>query len=235
MHFICKGLKSIDHKHVTSCPICKKQKTLTNQYGHLPPSTANFHPWECVHIDLFGPQSFTCNPGKTHQIHDVSIIDSGLHWIELHEYSSKTSEDVSLLFDHKWLCRYPRPRMVVFDNGTEFTSIFHELLDSYGIQSKATTIKNPQSNVIIECVHLTIGDSLHAMDLSSCPFDDTSIHGILQSIVWGLCTTYHMSLRNSPGQLAFGQDMVIPVTYLANWRHIIALEEASVLSQFDTL
>jgi len=45
------------------------------------------------------------------------------------------------------------------------------------------------------------------MNLSSRLIDDTSIHGILQSIAWALRITYHTSLRTSPGQLAFGQDM----------------------------
>jgi len=110
--------------------------------------------------------------------------------------------------------------MVVFDNSTEFTSEFHELLQSYGIQAKATSVKNPQSNAIVERIHLTIGDSLRAMDLSNRAFDDTTVHRILQAIAWGLRTTYHTSLRTSPGQLAFGQDVVVPATYLANWRHI---------------
>ena len=112
---------------------------------------------------------------------------------------------------------------------TEFTSEFHEPLDSYGIKAKATTIKNPQSNAMIERVHLTIGDSLRAMNLSERKFDDTSAHGILQSIAWGLRTTYHTSLRTSPGQLTFGQDMVIPATYLANWHQINARRKQNVL------
>ena len=67
------------------------------------------------------------------------------------------------------------------------------------------------------------------MNLSERPFDDTSIHGILQAVAWGLRTTYHTSLRTSPAQLAFGQDMVIPATYLANWRHIRSRRKKSVL------
>lgn len=229
MHFTYKGLKDLVKQHVSSCAICIKQKTATKKYGHLPPTTAQYRPWECVHIDLFGPWSFQCLHGKNHQICAVSIIDSGLRWVELHEYSSKTSEDISLIFDREWLCRYPRPRMVVFDNGTEFTSEFHELLESYGIQPKSTTIKNPQTNAVVERVHQTIGDSLRAMNLATRPVDTSSIHGILQSIAWGLRTTFHTALRTSPGQLTFGQDMVIPATYLANWRHIHTRRQKAIL------
>jgi len=58
------------------------------------------------------------------------------------------------------------------------------------------------------------------MDLSNRAFDDTTVHGILQAIAWALRTTYQTSLRTSPGLLAFGQDMIVPATYLANWHHI---------------
>ena len=76
------------------------------------------------------------------------------------------------------MCRYPRSRIVVFDNGNEFTLEFHELLRSYGIQAKATSVKNPQSNAIVERIHLTIGDSLLAMHVSNRAFDDTTVYGI---------------------------------------------------------
>jgi len=228
-HFTCKGLKNIVHKYVASCPICIKHKVSIKKYGHLPPTNAIFRPWECVHVDLLGPWTFVCAAGQTHQIRAISIIDNGLRWLELHEYQSKSSEDISLIFDREWLCRYPRPRMVVFDNGTEFSSEFYELLQSYGIQPKSTTIKNPQSNAIVERVHLTISNSLRAMDLSNRSFDDTTVHGVLQSIAWALRTTFHTSLRASPGQLAFGRDMIISATYLANWHQIHTRRHRNIL------
>ena len=58
------------------------------------------------------------------------------------------------------------------------------------------------------------------MNLASRPFDDTSIHGILQSIAWGICSTYHTVLCSSLDQLTFGRDMIILATYLTKWRHI---------------
>jgi len=229
MHFYGHCLQKFVKHYVASCPICIKQKHSTKKCGHLPPTKAVYAPWECVHIDLFGPWLFKCKEDKQHKIQAVSIIDNGLRWVELHEYKSKSSENISLIFDREWLCRYPRPRMVVFDNGTEFSSEFLELLQSYGIQPKATTIKNPQSNAIVERLHLTISNSLRTMNLSSRLIDDTSIHGILQSIAWALRTTYHTSLRTSPGQLAFGQDMIVPATYLANWRHIHERRQKNIL------
>ena len=55
-----------------------------------------------------------------------------------------------LIVDHEWFCRYPRPRMAIYDNGSEFQSEFLELLHSYGIIPKPTTIKNPRANCVVE-------------------------------------------------------------------------------------
>ena len=67
------------------------------------------------------------------------------------------------------------------------------------------------------------------MNLSSRPFDDTSLDGILQSIAWGLRSAYHTSLQTTPGHLTFGRDMVIHATYLANWHAIRQRNQSSVL------
>jgi hypothetical protein len=48
------------------------------------------------------------------------------------------------LVDQNWFARYPRPRLAIFDNGSEFSFEFLELLHSYGVTAKSTTVKNPK-------------------------------------------------------------------------------------------
>ena len=47
--------------------------------------------------------------------HDLNEVTGGNH-----EYLDKSSARVRQLFNDKWLSIYPRPRKVVFDNGSEF-------------------------------------------------------------------------------------------------------------------
>lgn len=180
-------------------------------------------------MDLFGPWTFEDADGKTHKLQGVSIIDVTLKWIELHYYDTKKSYDVFKILDNEWLCRYPRPRFVIYDNGTEFGKEFYDGLLSYGITPKPTTIKNPQANAFIERVHLTIGDSIRAMKLDQRHFDDTSMHSIMQSIAWGLRSTYHTQLMTTPGNLTFGRDMIIHATYLANWHFLSQRKQKRIL------
>jgi transposase InsO family protein len=51
---------------------------------------------------------------------------------------------------------------VGYDNGKEFIGDeFQELLVSYDITPKPTTVKNPTAQAIVERLHLTLGDQLH--------------------------------------------------------------------------
>jgi transposase InsO family protein len=59
-------------------------------------------------------------------------------------------------FDDIWLSRYPIPEYIGFDNGGKYKNVFEELVDNYGIKKKNSTPFNPQSNGIIERVHLTL-------------------------------------------------------------------------------
>ena len=95
-----------------------------------------------------------------------------------------------------------------------------ELIESFGVTPKPTTVKNPQANAFVERIHAVIADSLRAMDLESKPYDENSVHAILQAVAWSLRTTHHTQLQASPGQMVFGRDMIINATYLTNWRAV---------------
>ena len=207
----------------------RTRRLLPKKYGEVPLAHPELQPWECVQIDLCGPWTFKCVNGQEHSIKAVTMIDPVLRWLEIQPYDDKKSETISLIFDREWLCRYPRPAKVIYDNGTEFTTEFIELLLSYGIHPVSTTIKNPQANAIVERLHLTMADSIRSMELHKRPFDETSSHGILQAVAWGIRSTFHTALRASPGQVTFGRDMIINATYVANWKNIMDRRKASML------
>ena len=228
-YFYHRGLALLVSKFVKDCETCQKWKRPGRRYGKLPAHTAPYEPWECIQIDLFGPWSFDDINGITRQIKAVTIIDVCTRWIEIQQYDSRRSEDISLIIDREWMSRYPRPSYAIFDNGTEFSSEFKELLASYGIKPKPTTVKNPQANSIVERSHLTIAENLKTMNLPARPFDEDSIHAILQNVAFGFRATYHSILRSSPGQLVFGRDMIVNATYVANWKSIKDRREKNMI------
>ena len=96
---------------------------------------------------------------------------------------------------------------------------------NFGLSKKPTTTYNPQSKGIIEWVHQVIGNSLPVLDISESTNpptlgDDELWENMLSSVAWAMYSTYHTMLEATPGQLVFGHDMLLPITFRANWVHI---------------
>jgi transposase InsO family protein len=125
-----------------------------------------------------------------------------------------------LLFNSKWLCHYPRPAKVIYDNGTKFTSQeFQELLESYGIKPVVIKVKNPRSNGVIKHVHLTMGDMLYTMTFSGEDwFKD--MQRALDAVAWAVQTTINPLIKHSPCHLAFNQDMIFRCAEQVDWNNI---------------
>jgi len=70
-----------------------------------------------------------------------------------------------------WLTRYPRPVKYICDDGNDFKGDFMSFMKAFGIKRKATTVKNPQANGIIERVHGVINDMLRTHNLDNHEFD----------------------------------------------------------------
>jgi hypothetical protein len=163
-------------------------------------------------------------PCKTsiEKIQALTIIDKATGWPEFIATRNKNSYHISILFDSDRLCRYPRPHRVIHDNGTEFTgSEFQELLTSYGIKAKSTTVRNPMSNGVIERVHLTMGDMLRTMTFSGSDwFQD--LQRTLDAVAWAIRATINPAIKYSPCHLAFNHDMIFRKATTIDWQHIHA-------------
>jgi hypothetical protein len=227
-HFYWPGIDAAIEAVIRACAVCQKCKiTAVKKYGKIPlPTHRHYKPWEEIYVDLIGPWDVRYNsssvPGKTtvEKIQALTIIDKATGWPEFVALRNKTSYHVAISFDSKWLCRYPRPAQVVFDNGTEFTGQkFQELLESYGIKPVATTVRNPRSNVVIERVHLTMGDMLRTMTFSGYDWF-TDMQCTLDAVAWAICTTINPAIKHLPCHLAFNQDMIYRRAVQIDWNSI---------------
>ena len=87
-----------------------------------------------------------------------------------YEYMDKSYARVSHLFKNIWICRYPRPRKVVFENGSEFKQDFNPLIKDFNIKPVLTSVKNPQDNALVEQLHRLIFNMLVTKDLDNKGF-----------------------------------------------------------------
>ena len=148
------------------------------------------------------------------------MMDDATGWIEIIYITNKRSREIVYLVDSEWFCRYPRPLECKYDNGGEFDGIeFSELLESYGIKNKPTTVKNPQANATHERVHLVIAEMLRTQSIKI--YEGTTIEEeirrLLQSVAFAVRTATTLITKYSPGQLIFGRDMIVHCAELVNW------------------
>jgi hypothetical protein len=51
--------------------------------------------------------------------------------------------------------------------------------------------------------------------------------------MWAINTTFHMTLKASPAQLAFNRNMILPMSFTANWYAINSRKQAQSQSATD--
>ena len=175
-----------------TCQHFKKRKTL---YENLPPNNiAELKHWNKVHVYLIGTYSNSIRqqqPGGTVIRNNASltcmtIIDPAKGWFEIskipmfdleevtignYEYMDESHSRVGQLFNNTWICRYPRPCKVIFDNGSGFKRYFTPLLNCFDIKPVLTSVKNPESNAPVERVHQVILNMLVTKDLDNKVFN----------------------------------------------------------------
>lgn len=82
-------------------------------------------------------------------------------------------------------------------------------------------VKNPQANAIIEQVHQVIGNMLRTFKLTDYEFNsDDHWNDLLAGVAWVVHSSFHRILQATPGQLVFGQDMLLNRKFIVNWEDI---------------
>lgn len=96
-------------------------------------------------------------------IHILTMLDVCTNWVEHALIPMANTKICANEFNINWLCPYPYPTKVGHDNGAEFIGEeFQELLTSYDVKSKPTTVKNPTAQALMECLHLTLCNQLYS-------------------------------------------------------------------------
>jgi transposase InsO family protein len=209
--------------YVKRCPSCQRNKRKQKKYGLLPPKEAEATPWDKLCVDLIGPYKIR-RKGKPHLVcRCVTMIDPATGWFEIQQYDDKKSITVANIIEQEWFSRYPWPTQVTFDRGNEFIGQdFQKMLkDDYGVKTKPITVRNPQANAIVERVHQVIGNIIRTFELEKNYMDEADPwKGVLSATAFAVRSTFHTTLKNTPGQLVFGRDMILNIKHEANWEFI---------------
>jgi hypothetical protein len=110
---------------------------------------------------------------------------------------------------------------MIYNNGGEFKLHFHALCKTYGIKRKPTSIKNPQANAKLECIHAAFTNMLRTNELDMAKLVNASdINNFLADAAWVICSTHHTALKASPGATIFVRDMLFDIPSMTDWKKI---------------
>ena len=208
---------------VQACPTCQKNKRKQKKYGHLPPKVAEATIWDKMCIDLIGPYKIRCKGKPDLECKCVTMIDPASSWFEIHQYDDKRSFTVANIAEQEWFSRYPWPTQITYDRGSEFigNDFQHMIANDYGIKGKPITVRNPQANTIVDCIHQVIANMIRTFELEENYLDkEDPWKGVLSATAFAVRSTYHTTLKKTPGQLVFGRDMIFNIQHVANWEYI---------------
>jgi hypothetical protein len=240
------GMRTLVRRHTKYCQSCQFNKRRKLKYGKLPEKRVIRTPWEALCVDLIGPYTLKGKDGTVIDFMCLTMIDPATSWFEMvelpvieverktgghrvekEEIFDKTSMQIANLVYKSWFCRYPRPRFVIYDNGSEFKRHFYDLCHTYGLTQKPTTIKNPQSNAILERVHDVIMSMLRTAELDMADtVTSESLANFLSDASWAIRSTHHTVLKASPGAAVFGRDMLFDIPFVADWYKIGEFRQA---------
>jgi transposase InsO family protein len=130
---------------------------------------------------------------------------------------------VANIAEQECFARYPWPTLVTFDRGSDFIGkdFMQMLVRDYGIKRKPITARNPQANAIVERIHQVTANMVRTFKLETNYLDvEDPWKGVLSATAFAIRSTYHTTLKKSPGQLVFGRDMIFNISHVANWELI---------------
>ena len=230
-HLYWPNIRAQVQQHVKSCVICQKAKGKKLKYGHVPEkdATQETQPWQKLCVDTIGPYQIRRRGKKPLVFKAVTMIDPATGWFEMKQLKTKQADEVANAIETSWLTRYPWPQEITYDAGSEFKGEFKSLiLEEYHIKAKPITVRNPQANAIIERVHGVVGDMIRTFKMDNIQEDDDPFAGFVSAICWAVRSTYHTTLKASPGQLVFGRDMIFNIRHQADWQYIQERKRARI-------
>ena len=152
----------------------------------------------------------------------------------MEQIDNKTAAEVADIVELTWLTRYPYPRKIILDRGTEFMAEFGRMVkQDYGLKIRSITTRNPQANAILERIHQTIGNIIKTYDVKNIAATQDPWSGILAATMFAVRATYHTTLQASPMQLVFGRDAILNIKHTANWDHIRSRRQSIINANND--
>lgn len=154
-------------------------------------------PFDTIHIDHYGPLPSV----QSKQKYILVVVDAFTKFVKLYPAKSTSTREVICSLQ-KYFDYYSRPRRIISDRGTCFTSFeFSEFLLNCNIEHVKVAVASPQANGQVERVNRVLTPML-GKSTESVQHADWS--KILPRVEYALNNSVHCSTKRTPSELLFG-------------------------------
>jgi len=197
------GMRAQVKAFINMCLFCLsyRRQNIRSKWLSLPVGT----PFEVVAMDIFGPLPKT----RRSNTHILVMVDHHTRWVECHAMTEPTARKVSEVLFQKWISRWGVMRVLLTDNGPQFTaSVLKQLTEVYGIKKVYSSPYNPAGNSIVESFMRSLKSALVlCIQQSGLEWDR-----VLPAAEMAYRSTPHLTTKRTPFFLVTGQEMVLPLS-----------------------
>ena len=104
--------------HIKVCNTCQKNKRQNLKYVKLTAKEAEVIIWDIILVDIIDPYNIRREGHDDPLIlKSLTVIDPATGWFEIVQYNEKQAAKIANLVEQTWLCRYPLPTIITYDQG----------------------------------------------------------------------------------------------------------------------
>jgi hypothetical protein len=188
---------------VAACLTCTKVKPPRALRNGLLVPVVSAHPFEKVGLDIAGP----IHVSKGGNRYILVCIDYFTSWVEAAPMKSITADEVIRTFFSMVISRHGCPKVVITDQGTQFTSkAFSTLCDQFQIKSELASAYHQQSNGKVERFIGFLKKTLATITKA----DQSNWDQLLDHCLLAYRASLNRMLNDTPFFLIYGRDAVLP-------------------------
>ena len=198
-------------QYCTSCLTCRRFKRLGDAPAPLQRYPDIEMPFERVHIDLIGPMGHSERNYK----YCMVVIDVLTRFLIAEPLKTKEATEVARIFVDRVICNHGVPKVLVSDQGKEFTNkILKGIAELLRMKHVTTTPYHPQANGVIERCNGTVINILRTLIEDNVSIWDT----MLPIAVFAYNSGYNRTIKDSPFYLMYLRDPLAPFEVLKEQR-----------------
>ena len=205
--FVWPSVKQDVTRWARECQQCQRAKVTRHTVppiGEFVVPRKRFQHWNVDIVTLPSSNGFR---------HLLTAVDRLTRWPLAIPMVDITTTSVVDAFAHGLIASFGIPESVTTDNGSQFTSsVWQQLLNTWGIRAHFTTPYHPQSNGLVERFHRRLKEALNALAND----EPEQWFWRLPCALLAIRTTIKPDIGASPADLVFGEGLAIPGEVLSH-------------------